>query len=145
MDDETDVAGVIIDLAAAGLLAASAGWSGAVTSGWTAAVCASLAALGLSLAILHAAGRAGGRFRLTAFTPLAWGDAVTPRYDDKVVELFPVTPLPTPGEMQQWIDCHLQARSAGSTTPDTGDVVLLSADASAALRTALGELKRSLR
>lgn len=58
-----------------------------------------------------------------------------PEPDSRVVQLFAHRPLPTPGELQQRIEAHL---SAPRPPLDLG------VDASAALRQALGELRRSL-
>jgi hypothetical protein len=61
--------------------------------------------------------------------------------DSRVVQLFAARPLPTPGELQQRIAAHL----ADPQRPANGaDVIDLDVDASAALRQALGELRRSL-
>jgi hypothetical protein len=61
--------------------------------------------------------------------------------DSRVVQLFAARPLPTPGELHQRIAAHL----AAPQRPANGaNVIDLDVDASAALRQALGELRRSL-
>ena len=55
--------------------------------------------------------------------------------DARVVRLFDVNAMPTPGELQASIDRHLKTCSSGFTPPD----------ASEALHQALAELRRSLR
>lgn len=55
--------------------------------------------------------------------------------DDRVVRLFDVNPLPTPGQLQARIDRHLSSSGSRSAPPD----------ASEALHQALAELRRSLR
>lgn len=60
--------------------------------------------------------------------------------DSRVVQLFAARPLPTPGELARRIDQHL---SGGEERRD-GKVLELEVDAAAALRQALGELRRSL-
>jgi hypothetical protein len=61
--------------------------------------------------------------------------------DSRVVQLFAARPLPTPGELQQRIAAHLAAPERLS---EAGSVHDLEVDATAALRQALGELRRSL-
>lgn len=61
--------------------------------------------------------------------------------DSRVVRLFAVRALPTPGELQQRIAAHL----ATSERPArSGEVLDLEVDAAAALRQSLVELRRSL-
>lgn len=61
--------------------------------------------------------------------------------DSRVVQLFAVRPLPTPGELQQRIAAHL----AGPGRPvEGGNVLDLEVDAAAALRQSLNELRASL-
>jgi hypothetical protein len=61
--------------------------------------------------------------------------------DSRVVQLFAVRPLPTPGELQQRIAAHL----AMPGRPAEGGTVLdLEVDAAAALRQSLNELRASL-
>ncbi|NJC06415.1 hypothetical protein GGQ97_002208 [Sphingomonas kaistensis] len=63
-----------------------------------------------------------------------------PATDSRVVQLFAPRPLPTPGELVRRIEHHL-----GSGGEERGGTVLeLEVDASAALRQALGDLRRSL-
>ena len=62
-----------------------------------------------------------------------------PAADSRVVALFAARPLPTPGELQQRIEAHLTAPTrAGPAASE------LNVDAAAALRVALGDLRRSL-
>lgn len=61
--------------------------------------------------------------------------------DSRVVQLFAARPLPTPGELQQRIAAHL---AAPARSADGGKVLDLEVDAAAALRQALGELRRNL-
>lgn len=61
--------------------------------------------------------------------------------DSRVVQLFAARPLPTPGELQQRIAAHL---SAPDRQAEANGVHDLEVDAAAALRHALGELRRSL-
>lgn len=64
-----------------------------------------------------------------------------PAEDSRVVQLFAARPLPTPGELARRIEDHL----GGSAEESRGGKVLeLEVDAAAALRQALGELRRSL-
>jgi hypothetical protein len=61
--------------------------------------------------------------------------------DSRVVQLFANRPLPTPGELQQRIAAHLAAPDRPAEANGVHD---LEVDAAAALRHALGELRRSL-
>lgn len=61
--------------------------------------------------------------------------------DSRVVQLFAPRALPTPGELQQRIQAHL---STARPKPETGTVLELEVDAAAALRQALGDLRRNL-
>jgi hypothetical protein len=61
--------------------------------------------------------------------------------DSRVVQLFAARALPTPGELQQRIEAHL---AAPQRPAEAGSVIELEVDAAAALRQALGELRRSL-
>lgn len=60
--------------------------------------------------------------------------------DSRVVQLFAPRPLPTPGELARRIDDHLE--QGGDERG--GKVLELEVDAAAALRQALGDLRRSL-
>lgn len=73
--------------------------------------------------------------------PLELIDAV-PEQDEesRVVQLFAPRELPTPGELARRIDHHL----GGQAEQRGGSVLELEIDAAAALRQALGELRRSL-
>lgn len=69
-------------------------------------------------------------------------DALAPaEADSRVVQLFAARPLPTPGELQSRIEAHL---SAPGRPPRDATVLELEVDAAAALRQALGDLRRSL-
>ena len=63
-----------------------------------------------------------------------------PQEDSRVVQLFAARPLPTPGELRQRIEEHLGA----GATQQSAAVLDLEVDAAAALRQALGDLRRSL-
>lgn len=160
-----DWLGWSLDGVAAGLLGAATGvsalWLGHPLAGVAAAAAMTLAAL----ALLRQVKPAPRRFRLPAFTlaaepladapapdileltdvaapePLLLTDALEPpTADNRVVSLFGARPLPTPGELSARIDAHLGARER-----DAGATVLeLEVDAAAALRQALGDLRRSL-
>ncbi|WP_426267215.1 hypothetical protein [Sphingomonas sp. LHG3443-2] len=60
--------------------------------------------------------------------------------DSRVVQLFAPRPLPTPGELARRIDHHLEQGGESHG----GKVLELEVDAAAALRQALGDLRRSL-
>jgi len=62
--------------------------------------------------------------------------------DSRVVQLFAPRPLPTPGELARRIDHHLERGQEEGRSG--GQVYDLEIDAAAALRQALGELRRSL-
>jgi hypothetical protein len=64
-----------------------------------------------------------------------------PAEDSRVVQLFAARPLPTPGELARRIEDHL---GGGAEESRGGKVLELEVDAAAALRQALGELRRSL-
>lgn len=157
MDDEWNGLEWAVDGAAALVLGSSAGWTAAMLLGPAEAWLAAVLVFALSLAALR--GVPAGRYRLAAFAPAGWepapdvleltealpgGAAATP-LASSVVRLFPVQPpLPSAGQMRESIERHLRQRQAGAEATAEDDVVLLGADASAALRHALGELKRSL-
>ena len=64
-----------------------------------------------------------------------------PTSNSRVVSLFAARAMPTPGELQQRIEAHLSApRSASEVIAP----IALEVDAAAALRNALGDLRRSL-
>jgi hypothetical protein len=78
---------------------------------------------------------------MAAEEPLLLADPLPePEPDSRVVQLFAPRPLPTPGELARRIDDHLEqgGESRG------GRVLDLEVDAAAALRQALGDLRRSL-
>jgi hypothetical protein len=73
--------------------------------------------------------------------PLELIDALPEQHErSRVVQLFAPRELPTPGELARRIDHHL----GGQTEERGGSVLELEIDAAAALRQALGELRRSL-
>ena len=149
----------LIDLAAAALAGAAVGLCIVLLDQPMAAVPAGAGMLLLSFSALQRLRPEPGRYRLPAFELPAWDDVLrddtfeltevepllldqpVPQAEGRgVIRLFPMTPLPTAGELKQRIDAHLGARQPH----DDDNVVLLSPDATAALRSALAELKRSL-
>ena len=167
-----DLIGWLADGAAAGILGAALGASllllGFPLAGVGAAATGGLAALGL----LRQVKPEPRRFRLPAFElpqpvvaepesepapdileltmvadpevepePLELEDRIEPApADSRVVQLFAARPLPTPGELRQRIEAHLEVRAERPAAP----VLELEVDAAAALRQALGDLRRSL-
>ena len=78
---------------------------------------------------------------IAAAEPLELEDVLpAPAEDSRVVQLFAARPLPTPGELARRIDRHLEEGEEGRG----GRTLELEVDAAAALRHALGELRRSL-
>jgi len=65
-----------------------------------------------------------------------------PDRDSRVVQLFAARQLPTPGELAERIEHHLSGSGGGEER--SGNVLELEIDAAAALRQALGDLRRSL-
>lgn len=61
-----------------------------------------------------------------------------PAQDSRVVQLFAPRALPTPGELNRRIEAHLASPRASA------EIDMLHPDAPAALRQALGDLRRSL-
>jgi hypothetical protein len=153
MDEDTNRLELTIDAAATLILAAAAAWAGALLLGPLQGGMVGSAALLITWCGLHHSMGAAPRFELPAFTPSEWPQAAIeppleltdalPMHEDepgeKVVRLHR---LPTPGEMRGQIDRHMQQRRVVEDA--SGEVVLLGADASAALRQAIGELKRAL-
>lgn len=152
-----------LDGLAAGLLGAAVGASalllGQGMPGVVAAAAVSLAAL----ALLRQVRPEPRRFRLPAFAlpavpveaidvldltdvaedeeAMLLEDRLEPAPEDsRVVQLFAARPLPTPGELRQRIEAHLGERPESRG----GTVLELEVDATAALRQALGDLRRSL-
>lgn len=73
--------------------------------------------------------------------PLVLEDRLDPPQEDsRVVQLFAARALPTPGELRQRIEAHLGERQESRPAP----VLELEVDAAAALRQALGDLRRNL-
>lgn len=162
---EDELVGWSIDGLAAAILGAAAGACllllGMPREGVIAASAASL----LALAGLRRIRPEPRRFRLRAFAlppvelasaaepdmleltqplvpePLDLHDVLPePAGESRVVQLFTTRPLPTPGELARRIEHHL-----GDVGAERGGRVLeLEVDAAAALRNALGELRRSL-
>ena len=153
-----------IDGVAAGLLGAATGACLLLLGLAMEAVIASAAVCMAALACLRQIRPEPRRFRLPAFKvepaalmadepdvldltdalapePLDLEDQLhAPAIDSRVVRLFAPRPLPTPGELAQRIDHHLE----GGCAERKGKVLDLEVDASAALRQALGDLRRSL-
>lgn len=159
-----DVLGWLADGVAAGVLGAAVGTCLLLLGHPGAGVTAAALAVLLALAALRQVKPEPRRFRLPAFamidlspepaldvlelTDVAPGEVLLledrleePEASSRVVQLFAARPLPTPGELRQRIEAHL-------TTPrprqESDNVLELELDAAAALRQALGELRRSL-
>ena len=149
----------VIDLAAAAVAGAAVAFCLVLLGKPVPAIPASAGMLLLSFGALQCVRPEAGRYRLPPIALPAWDDVFTDEMleltevaplllNDPVpaveesgdIRLFPMTPLPTAGELKKRIDAHLVARQAD----DDDNIVLLSPDASAALRNALAELKRSL-
>jgi len=155
----------LIDVAAAGLLAAACAYAGTRLGSPVIGVGGGSAAMLLALIGLRLVTPERRRFRLPALAhqpefqvapdvpkpvePEALIlddvlDAVGP--DSRVVRLFAQTPLPTAGELVQRIRIHqggLQDHAEPHSQP-VAQVIPLPVDASAALREALADLRRSL-
>ncbi|WP_029940594.1 hypothetical protein [Sphingomonas astaxanthinifaciens] len=163
-----DLIGWLADGAAAGILGAALGAS-LLLLGFPLAGVGTAAAGGLAaLALLRQVKPEARRFRLPAFElpqplvdapdileltdiaeevapaepePLELEDRIEPApAESRVVQLFAARPLPTPGELRQRIEAHLEVRAERPAAP----VLELEVDAAAALRQALGDLRRSL-
>lgn len=158
-----ELIGWIIDGVAAALLGAAIGACLLLLGQPSAAVAAGPAAVVLVLAGLRQVRPEPRHFRVAPFAlpeivfdelvleltevaadePLELEDALPEAAEDsRVVQLFAPRPLPTPGELAQRIDHHLER--AGEEGRSGGQVYDLEIDAAAALRQALGELRRSL-
>lgn len=157
-----ELIGWIIDGVAAALLGAAVGACLLLLGQPGAAVGAGPAAVVLVLAGLRQIRPEPRRFRVPAFAlpdrapsedvlelteracddePLELADRLpAPAEDSRVVRLFAARPLPTPGELARRIDHHLEHSEEGRG----GQLHDLEVDAAAALRQALGELRRSL-
>ena len=146
----------LIDLAAAAIAGAAVALCLTLTGMSSAAMAAGAGCFLLSFSGLQCVAPGAARYRLPSFATPGWDgvldadvlelaelapEEMMENRGSGVVRLFPMTPLPTAGELKQRIDAHL----ARSRSADDDNVVLLSADATAALRSALAELKRAIR
>lgn len=158
---EGGVTAWLIDVAAAGLLAAACAFVGTRLAGTEIGWAAGAVAMGAALAALRRVQPEPRRFLLPAFAPPALPAvesdvleltevepllledvlaAVAP--DSRVVRLFAEPPLPTAGELVRRIESHLGRQDRPPEA--SAEIVHLEADASAALREALADLRRSL-
>lgn len=155
---ESGIAAWLIDVSAALLFAAAAAFVGQSLLNPAAAAVGGSAGFAMALLFLRSVAPEPRRFRLPAFEPVEWDepgefgdcaepaelepllleDALTLEQDSRVVRLFATPPLPSPGELKARIDAHLSGKDAPA------EVVRLPVDASAALRDALADLRRSL-
>lgn len=152
MNEDWNGLGWAIDVAAAVILTVAAAWSASLFVDPLPAVLAGAGAMIIGLATLRLVPDVA-RFRLPGFSPLDWDQALplpvlevdsVVDHGSGVVQLFPARPsLPTAAELSARIDRHLEQCGGGDERGDA-EVVLLSADATAALRHALQELKRSM-
>ena len=155
----------LLDGAAAVAFAAAIGWCGSLLWGPQVAAAAGTAALMIVLVVLRSIPPEARRYRLPDFTVTEWSASLPedvleltdleplllqdplpePDHGSRVVQLFPRQPLPTAGELKARIDAHLERQPRHPVSPETdGEVVPLQADASAALRAAIADLRRSL-
>ncbi len=153
----------LIDGAAAGIAGAAVGWSVLVVVGQTEALVAGVAVLLAAMLGLRLVQPEPRRFKVPAFElpdvavdaeileltelePLLLQDALPePEPHSRVVQLFPRQAVPTAGELKARIDAHLERQPRHPLPPGTGgEVVSLPVDASAALRAAIADLRRSL-
>jgi hypothetical protein len=161
-----ELIGWSIDGLAAGLLGIAAGACLLLIGQPREAVLAASASCLAALAVLRQIRPEARRFRLPAFAlqpveftavavepnvidltealapePLELSDRLPEASEDsRVVQLFAPRALPTPGELARRIEHHLE--SGGEERGDK--VIELEVDAAAALRQALGDLRRSL-
>lgn len=146
----------LIDAAAAMVLALSAGFAGLWLSGAAVALIVGVAALAVALAVLRGIRPASPSFALARPSLVAWDDVFAADGQPDEPELLLDCPapaavvpfrsvFPTAGELYQRIETHLAEpqRDRSSHAP-SAQVVQLGADASAALRSALLDLRRSL-
>lgn len=151
----------LIDAAAAMVLALSAGFAGLWLSGAAVALIVGIAALAVALAVLRGIRPAPPRFTLARFalarpSLVDWDEVFAADGQPDEPELLLDCPapaaavpfrsvFPTAGELYQRIETHLAEpqRDRSSHAP-SAQVVQLGADASAALRSALLDLRRSL-
>ena len=164
---EGGVVAWLIDVTAASLLGAAFAFAGTMLADPGIGMAVGTAAILLALAVLRMIRPEPRTYSLPSFViddpdlvdlevlelterePLELDDvlaAVTP--DARVVALFPASPLPTAGELIRRIETHLAGPAhlaPPESPPEPGaKVVHLGADASAALREALADLRRSL-
>lgn len=160
---EGGLAAWLIDVASAALFGAAVAYAGTALGtpllGWAGGSIAMMAALvglrlvppepqrfALPLIALEALSPElpADVLELTEPEPLLLEDVLTATQPNaRVVRLFARPPLPTAGELVQRIESHL-GRDGQSGDRRTGEVVQLPVDASAALREALADLRRSL-
>lgn len=166
---EGGLIGWLIDGAAAAIAGAAAGWCAFVVVSPIAGAVAGVAVLGAILLVLRAIKPEPRRYSLPVFTLVSWEEAKEfthaepdvlklteleplvlddviepPSSDSRVVQLFARQPLPTAGELKARIDAHLERQPRRLIPPEGGEVVPLPVDASAALRAAIADLRRSL-
>jgi hypothetical protein len=156
----------LIDAAAATALAAAAGVCGLWLSGANVGMAAATAALVGGLWGLRQVQPEPCRFTVPSLAVVGWDQVSVAQADDQaclelteradpwpaaapcptnVIALRPA--LPTPGELQRRIEKHLgdhAARTASISKPPD-QVIPFAADASAALRSALSDLRQSVR
>ena len=154
---EGGAAAWLIDTVAALLFAAAGAFAGGVFAGASGAAAACVTGFALALLFLRSVGTEPWRHRLPGFMPADWPeldaeqpldrfgeepllleDVLAVPEDSRVVQLFAVPRLPSPGELKARIDAHLAEREPGA------EVAQLPLDASAALREALADLRRSI-
>jgi len=155
---EGGVVAWLIDAAAAIMFAAAAAFAGGALLGPQMAATGGVAGFGLALLFLRSVQPRAAGHRIPAFEPVDWSalgdpleepfhgpeevllleDVLAVPEDSRVVQLFPSQSLPSPGELKARIDAHLSGKSPAA------EVVQLPVDASAALRDALADLRRSL-
>ncbi len=165
MDGGTDggLTAWMIDAAAALALAAAAGVCGTWLAGAEIGMLCAALALGAGLWSLRQVSPEPLRFAMPLRSARAWEQAFTsdgesdcleltdrvedrpPRQLDGAIVVRLSSALPTPGELQRRIEQHLRQTSQSDVLNLTSAerVVPLAADASAALRSALGELRRA--
>lgn len=155
---ESGVAAWLIDGLAALLFGAAAAFVGMSLGHPTVAAAGGSAGFALALLFLRSVAPEPRRHRLPTFEPVVWeepgasqdlldlteleplelDDVLIADQDSRVVRLFAAPQLPSPGEMKARIDEHIASREAPA------DIAHLPVDASAALREALADLRRSL-
>lgn len=158
---EGSVGAWAIDAGAAILFAAAAAFAGTAGAGAMGAAAGGVTGFAAALLFLRSVKVEPRRHRLPGFTPVDWSevealdlgevavtgdeepllleDVLEVPEDSRVVQLFATPRLPSPGELKARIDAHLAEREPGAA-----EVVQLPVDASAALREALADLRRSI-